>query len=274
MKAMQNFFAQIRGESIHDVARSGDLDALIRQTQGLSKEALNQPNEWGSTPLVCACTNEHHACILHLLKQGADPNTLNTLAEALSRGVIYATPLHQAAFSELKANIRILLFFKARYDIRNKYGETALDGEKHIKKMILETDKDFQQYHALIVQAATAEVAHNKPEAEKCYQQAATIMLKYGEAPDEVDCLAKFYKEKAFDCYQWLANYYEIQLRQKKPEDAGELLEKTKEIYTSLKIIGKSIGRLELTDYYNRRIEELTDQMTDNQQQEGLKPMH
>lgn len=119
--------------SIHDAARSGDLQALKHAIKGgAGVETRDCP---GSTPLHLAASFDHDKAVSHLLASGADKNS-RTLAGG-------HTPLHLAAFLNASRASSVLIRKKSNLNVTDDQGNTALmlastEGAFEVAKQLLE----------------------------------------------------------------------------------------------------------------------------------------
>ena len=82
-----------------------------------TREEINQPNEYGWTPLYRALISNNIEAMKELLKEGADPNIANNMNE---------TPLYQAIDNDNKEAILLLLDNEANCNICKSDGNSPL----------------------------------------------------------------------------------------------------------------------------------------------------
>lgn len=93
-----------KGRSIFDYYRNDDLDGLGKALANKSITNVDEQNEYGSTVLFLACTNEHNAFVKLLLENRANPNHVTGFG---------MTPLRNCAHYANVEVIRLLLEYGA-----------------------------------------------------------------------------------------------------------------------------------------------------------------
>ena len=111
---------------------TNELAVLLRRDKSLIKKS----DEHGRTLLYLACKSGFYDMVKMLLKEGAEINKIQRDG---------STPLHAAAFFGQPLVVGLLLQYGARTDIKNKWGQTALQ-ESHstdITNLIQNATSDF-----------------------------------------------------------------------------------------------------------------------------------
>lgn len=100
---------------MHAAVRDGNVDRVSQMCH--TRVALDEPNEFGETPMHWACEYKQHACLEVLLAHGADVE---------SRDCLGRTPFHYAALAEDLGSMKRLYAHGANASHIDDDGQTVL----------------------------------------------------------------------------------------------------------------------------------------------------
>ena len=148
------------GQSFHDVAARGDLDAL-RKMAADEPDVIHSRNKMEKTPLHYAVTNRQNEVIVWLIGAGADVN---------ARDITGMTPLHVAATMNSHKQAAALLKEGADMTLRDDFGDTplhsaAMHGKMDVLRLLAVSGATIDTRNSEGLTAAGLALRHRQREA-------------------------------------------------------------------------------------------------------------